>query len=250
MGSHPRLIAFISHNQGQCFIQLIQFGLEIGVGSFIGIVRIERSAIGNVSVEDDPIDSFVAHDNRFRGRSKTIRSVQVGQHQSEFAIHYQAIVVDDLIPTDSAVFTVEIKDTALINTTLLEQDVSALPEMLVGFVLPMLMIGVLVGGTEHRSMAVGKDKPVDDGHHMRICKGARRSDEIAEHQIIRGRTSTKLVPCAVHDHLSAVKHRIEAAEGHLDVRRDVFLVTERDLANADGVLNNVITVSTLGVEVS
>lgn len=250
VSGHPRLVAFIPDDQGQRHIQLIQLVLKIGVGSFIGIMWIEGAAIGNVSVEDDPIDSFVAHYNCFRGGRKTIRSVQVGQHQSEFAIHYQSIIVDDLISTDRTILTVEIKDAALIDTTLLEQDVSSLPEMLISLILTVLMVRILICRTKHRSMSVGENKPVDDGHHMRICKGSRRSNEIAEHKVIWGRTSAKLVPCAVHDHLSAVKHRIEAAEGRLYVRSDVLLITERDLSYANGVLNNVITVSTLGVEVS
>ena len=226
------------------FLQLL---LEIHARGFIRVMRIEGSAVEDVTVEHQLI-GFVGVDYGvypLRGRP---RQVQIRHHHRPAGGLLVAEAVDDRVLRDGVGDIVFDVDAPLQHLAVIEDDISALPQGLVHLVLAVFVIGILVGGSYREVFTAAENEPVDGGYHMRIRQRTRRRYEVGVIGIGCG-SYRKLMPRAVHDLSAGKEHRIELADGGLDVRSDVFLITQDDVTDDDTVLHDIVTVSALLIEI-
>lgn len=139
------------------------------------------------------------------------------------------------------------EDTTLDHLSLADQYVPAFPQHLVGLILAMLVIGILVGGTQRDLLAVAEDKSVDGSDHVGICQATWRGDEVAGNPW--GRTYRQFLPGAVDDHAPGEEQGIQVGKSRLGVWGDVLLVAKRDVADGYMVLHDVVSVPALGVQI-
>ena len=156
-------------NDIQSFTHTIQLSQEVGARGFIRIVRVKRTAIGNVPVQINLIDILIGADTRGLQRDRVmIGCVKITENKGALGFVFLVIIIDNDTLAHRIVGVVLLEDTMLKDTAAgIDENIAAFPEILVSLVLAILVIRILVRGADHRN-TVRKNKPVDGGDHMRI----------------------------------------------------------------------------------
>ena len=155
----------VAQDQLELIGALLQLALEIHAGRFVRVVRIECSTVEHVSVEDHRIGP-VGFQYRHQLVDRQVWHVQIRQHHRSLGVVSITKAVDDLIIAEGIGDIGLYTNSPLNEIAVIDDNESPLPKPLVRFVLTMLVVGILVGGTNREMPAVIEDESVDGGHHM------------------------------------------------------------------------------------